>query len=240
MTAAEVDPRVVAHPIQAALLITVVSDVGDYDRARGRWLVGLLASRYGVPPWGSRRAVRARLQAAPAWLGRLTFHRTFPAVGRKWTGSGEVRDRRGVRNRDGGGDAGGAPVSAHDGDVEGWQEVPWCRRGRPAVLHRAAWPVGLLHLRPCLARGPRACLASAVAAASAGASKLSGAARVRPARSSRTRLCGSVCPGMGRAVYWWAYSGQGVPSTSTGPRPVSVRSRCTAAAICSPTFELPR
>ncbi|WP_185843703.1 hypothetical protein [Streptomyces sp. WAC 05379] len=45
---------------------------------------------------------------------------------------------------------------------------------------------------------------------------------------------------MGKAVYWWAYSGQSVASTRTGTRSGVMSSWCTAAAIRSPAARSPR
>jgi integrase len=99
--ATQVDPRVVANPAQAASLLTAVSYVGGYHRARGRRLVGLLASMYYA---GMRPAEAIGLSEDDRTLprrgwGSATLHRTRPTAGKRWTDSGEVHDDRGLKNR---------------------------------------------------------------------------------------------------------------------------------------------
>lgn len=100
-TAREVDPRVVANPTQAASLITAVSYVGGYDRARGRRLVGLFASMYyaGFRPAEAIGLCEHDCKLPRRGWGSATIHRTRPTVGKKWTGTGEVHDDRGLKNR---------------------------------------------------------------------------------------------------------------------------------------------
>ncbi|MFC4030903.1 tyrosine-type recombinase/integrase [Streptomyces polygonati] len=99
--ATEVDPRVVANPAQAASLLTAVSYVGGYHRARGRRLVGLFAAMYYA---GLRPAEAIGLSEDDCTLpgrgwGSATLHRTRPTAGKRWTDSGEVHDDRGLKNR---------------------------------------------------------------------------------------------------------------------------------------------
>lgn len=100
-TAREVDPRVVANPAQAASLITAVSYVGGYDRARGRRLVGLFASMYyaGFRPAEAVGLCEHDCKLPRRGWGSATIHRTRPTVGKKWTDTGEVHDDRGLKNR---------------------------------------------------------------------------------------------------------------------------------------------
>lgn len=98
----QVDPRVVANPAQALSLLTAVSYVGGYERARGRRLVGLFAAMYYA---GLRPAEAIGLSENDCTLpgrgwGSATLHRTRPSVGKRWTDSGEVHDDRGLKNRD--------------------------------------------------------------------------------------------------------------------------------------------
>ncbi|WP_433892751.1 tyrosine-type recombinase/integrase [Streptomyces sp. CA-111067] len=99
--ATEVDPRVVANPAQAVSLLTAVSYVGGYHRARGRRLVGLFGAMYYA---GLRPAEAIGLSEddctlpARGW-GSATLHRTRPTAGKRWTDTGEVHDDRGLKNR---------------------------------------------------------------------------------------------------------------------------------------------
>ncbi|MFI5966175.1 tyrosine-type recombinase/integrase [Streptomyces asoensis] len=99
--AGEVDPRVVANPEQARSLVTAVSYVGGYGRARGRRLVGLFACMY----YGAFRPAEvvgltgADLKLPEAGWGTALLHRTRPSAGKQWTDSGETHDDRGLKNR---------------------------------------------------------------------------------------------------------------------------------------------
>ncbi|MFF4589707.1 tyrosine-type recombinase/integrase [Streptomyces sp. NPDC001388] len=99
--AGEVDPRVVANPEQARSLLTAVSYVGGYGRARGRRLVGLFACMY----YGAFRPAEvvgltaADLKLPEEGWGTALLHRTRPSAGRQWTDSGETHDDRGLKNR---------------------------------------------------------------------------------------------------------------------------------------------
>lgn len=97
----EVDPRVVANPKQARALLTAVSYVGGYRRARGRRLVGFFASMYygGFRPAEAVGLKEADLKLPEEGWGAALLHRTRPSVGKLWTDSGETHDDRGLKNR---------------------------------------------------------------------------------------------------------------------------------------------
>jgi integrase len=97
----EVDPRVVANPTQATSLLSAVSYVGGYERARGRRLIGMFAAMY----YGGFRPAEAVGLSLPdcvlpemGW-GSAVLHRTLPTAGKKWTGTGKTHDDRGLKNR---------------------------------------------------------------------------------------------------------------------------------------------
>ncbi|MEU9268683.1 site-specific integrase [Streptomyces sp. NPDC048251] len=96
-----VDPRVVANPEQARSLLTAVSYVGGYDRARGRRLVGLFACMYygAFRPAEVVGLTRADLKLPEEGWGTALLHRTRPNAGKQWTDSGETHDDRGLKNR---------------------------------------------------------------------------------------------------------------------------------------------
>ncbi|MGW6354593.1 tyrosine-type recombinase/integrase [Streptomyces sp. NPDC055092] len=97
----QVAPRVVANPEQARNLLTAVSYVGGYRRARGRRLVGLFACMYfgGFRPAEAVGLAEADLVLPDAGWGSAFLHRTRPSVGRQWTDTGETHDDRGLKNR---------------------------------------------------------------------------------------------------------------------------------------------
>ncbi|MFG3091906.1 tyrosine-type recombinase/integrase [Streptomyces antibioticus] len=99
--AGEVDPRVVANPEQARSLLTAVSYVGGYGRARGRRLVGLFACMYygAFRPAEVVGVTEADLKLPEAGWGTALLHRTRPTAGKQWTDSGETHDDRGLKNR---------------------------------------------------------------------------------------------------------------------------------------------
>lgn len=97
----QVDPRAVANPTQAMSLLSAVSYIGGYRRARGRRLFGMFAGMY----FGAFRSAEAVGLALPdlklpdeGW-GSALLHRTRPMVGKQWTGTGESHDDRGLKNR---------------------------------------------------------------------------------------------------------------------------------------------
>ncbi|MFI8238556.1 tyrosine-type recombinase/integrase [Streptomyces sp. NPDC085866] len=99
--AGEVDPRVVANPEQARSLLTAVSYIGGYGRARGRRLVGLFACMYygALRPAEAVGLTKADLKLPETGWGTALLNRTRPSVGKQWTDSGETHDDRGLKNR---------------------------------------------------------------------------------------------------------------------------------------------
>lgn len=99
--AGEVDPRVVANPAQARSLLTAVSYVGGYGRARGRRLVGLFACMYygALRPAEAVGLTDADLKLPETGWGTVLLNRTRPSAGKQWTDSGETHDDRGLKNR---------------------------------------------------------------------------------------------------------------------------------------------
>ncbi|MGW2433267.1 tyrosine-type recombinase/integrase [Streptomyces sp. NPDC001640] len=97
----EVDPRVVANPEQARALLTAVSYVGGYGRARGRRLVGFFACMYygALRPAEVVGLTEADLKLPGNGWGTALLNRTRPSVGKQWTDSGETHDDRGLKNR---------------------------------------------------------------------------------------------------------------------------------------------
>ncbi|MFC9080801.1 tyrosine-type recombinase/integrase [Streptomyces sp. NPDC057062] len=97
----EVDPRVVANPEQARALLTAVSYVGGYGRARGRRLVGLFACMYygALRPAEVVGLTESDLKLPGNGWGTALLNRTRPSVGKQWTDSGETHDDRGLKNR---------------------------------------------------------------------------------------------------------------------------------------------
>lgn len=99
--AGEVDPRIVANPEQARALLTAVSYIGGYSRARGRRLVGLFACMYygAFRPAEAVALTEADLKLPEQGWGTALLNRTRPSVGKQWTDSGETHDDRGLKNR---------------------------------------------------------------------------------------------------------------------------------------------
>ncbi|MFD4955949.1 tyrosine-type recombinase/integrase [Streptomyces sp. NPDC058451] len=99
--AGEVDPRVVANPEQARALLTAVSYIGGYGRARGRRLVGLFACMYygALRPAEAVALTDADLKLPERSWGTALLNRTRPSAGKQWTDSGETHDDRGLKNR---------------------------------------------------------------------------------------------------------------------------------------------
>jgi integrase len=96
-----VDPEIVVNPQQARELLAAVSYVGGYKRARGRRQVAFFATIYYG---GLRPAEAVGLRSANCTLpeecwGLLRLRKTRPTAGTRWTGTGEVHDRRGLKNR---------------------------------------------------------------------------------------------------------------------------------------------
>jgi integrase len=101
-TTDRVDRRVVVNRQQAAELLTAMSYVGSWDRARGRRLVAFFAVLYYA---GMRPAEVVALREKDCYLpdngwGRLTLAKTRPAAGKQFTDNGEYHDERGLKGRD--------------------------------------------------------------------------------------------------------------------------------------------
>ncbi|MFC4034749.1 tyrosine-type recombinase/integrase [Streptomyces polygonati] len=99
--AVSVDPRVVANPHQARDLLTAMSYVGGYRRARGRRLVGLFAGMYyaGLRPEEAIAVALPDCRLPSSGWGRLIANRTLPQAGKRWTDTGLLHDERGLKNR---------------------------------------------------------------------------------------------------------------------------------------------
>jgi integrase len=97
----QVDPRVVANPVQIRNLLTAVTYVGMRNRDRGAHLHAFFATVYYA---AARPAEVLALRetdctlSATGW-GELAFGESRPAAGKRWTDSGEVHDRRGLKHR---------------------------------------------------------------------------------------------------------------------------------------------
>ncbi|MEW9527284.1 tyrosine-type recombinase/integrase [Microbispora sp. NPDC049125] len=97
-----VDRRVVVNPKQARELLTAVSYVGSWRRARGRRLIAFYATLYFA---GLRPAEAVGLRLNDCYLpkegwGLLTLAKTRPSSGKQWTDAGTVHDERGLKQRD--------------------------------------------------------------------------------------------------------------------------------------------
>jgi integrase len=97
----QVDPRVVINPDQARELLIAVSYVGSRNVDRGAHLVAFFAAMYysaGRP--GEVVNLRETDCKLPerGW-GELTLWESRPTAGSRWTDSGEVHDRRGLKHR---------------------------------------------------------------------------------------------------------------------------------------------
>jgi integrase len=105
-----VDRRVVANPAQVRELLTALSYVGSWRRARGRRLVAFFATLYyaGLRPAEAIGLRKNDCDLPESGWGLLTLAETRPTTSRRYTDSGEVHDRRGLKQR-------------HDGAV---REVP--------------------------------------------------------------------------------------------------------------------
>jgi integrase len=98
----EVDPRVVVTHAQARELLTAVSYVGSWDRARGRRLVAFFATMYyaGLRPAEATALREADCQLPAQGWGTLILARSLPVTTKKWTDHGQRHDPRGLKQRD--------------------------------------------------------------------------------------------------------------------------------------------
>ena len=99
--AGEVDPGVVANPAQVTELLTAVTYVGRRNRDRGTHLYAFFATCYYA---AARPAEGLALRETDCKLpdqgwGELTLGESRPNAGKRWTDSGEVHDRRGLKHR---------------------------------------------------------------------------------------------------------------------------------------------
>ena len=97
----QVDPRVVANPAQVRELLTAVTYVGRRNRDRGAHLHAFFATVYYS---AARPAEVLALRDTDCKLpdtgwGELALGQSRPAAGKRWTDSGEVHDRRGLKHR---------------------------------------------------------------------------------------------------------------------------------------------
>jgi integrase len=97
----QVDPRVVANPGQIGQLLTAVTYVGTRNRDRGAHLAAFFAVGYYA---AARPAEGLGLREDDCTLpeegwGVLMLGESRPAAGKRWTDSGEVHDRRGLKHR---------------------------------------------------------------------------------------------------------------------------------------------
>jgi integrase len=97
----QIDPRVVANPAQVRELLTAVTYVGQRNQDRGPHLHGFFATVYYS---AARPAEVLALRETDCKLpdtgwGELALGQSRPAAGKRWTDSGEVHDRRGLKHR---------------------------------------------------------------------------------------------------------------------------------------------
>ncbi|MFI9813992.1 tyrosine-type recombinase/integrase [Saccharothrix variisporea] len=97
----QVDPRVVANPGQVARLLTAVTYVGRRNLDRGAHLAAFFGTGYYA---AARPAEGLALREDDCTLpeegwGLLMLGESRPAAGKRWTDSGEVHDRRGLKHR---------------------------------------------------------------------------------------------------------------------------------------------
>ncbi|TKK86449.1 site-specific integrase [Herbidospora galbida] len=97
-----IDRRRVVNPSQARELLTGLSYVGSWHRARGRRLVAFFATLYYA---GMRPAEVVGLRQTDCLLpeqgwGLLTLEVTRPSSGKQWTDTGTVHDERGLKQRE--------------------------------------------------------------------------------------------------------------------------------------------
>ena len=100
-TVVRLDPRRVPNPRQVAELLTGVSYVGSFKRARGRRLVAFFGCIYYAlmrPEEVNVLNIMDCTLPDEGW-GRLVVHRARPVAGKLWTDSGEVHDDRGLKQK---------------------------------------------------------------------------------------------------------------------------------------------
>jgi hypothetical protein len=97
----EVDPGVVANPDQVRRLLTALTYVGRRNQDRGSHLFAFFAVGYFA---AARPSEGLGLRDTDCTLpehgwGELAFQESRPDAGKRWTDSGEVHDRRGLKHR---------------------------------------------------------------------------------------------------------------------------------------------
>lgn len=98
---AQVDPGVVVSSRQARELLTAVSYSGRRDPERGARLVAFFATLYYA---AARPAEAMALRDTDCTLprsgwGELALGQSLPYAGKRWTDTGDVHDRRGLKHR---------------------------------------------------------------------------------------------------------------------------------------------
>ena len=100
-TIVRLDPRRVSNPRQVAELLTGVSYVGSFKRARGRRLVAFFGCIYYAlmrPEEVIVLNINDCTLPAEGWGGAVV-HRARPVAGKAWTDSGEVHDDRPLKQK---------------------------------------------------------------------------------------------------------------------------------------------
>ena len=98
-----IDRSVAFNPAQGAEMLTAISYVGSYHRARGRRLVVFFAMLF----YATMRPEEAlnvhdyecTLPTEKGAWGNIRLARTKPTAGRRWTDTGKVHDDRGLKGR---------------------------------------------------------------------------------------------------------------------------------------------
>lgn len=98
-----IDRSVAFNPAQGAEMVTAISYVGSYERARGRRLVvffAMLFYAYVRPEEALNvRDYECTLpEDVNAW-GNIRLSETKPTAGKRWTDSGKIHDTRGLKGR---------------------------------------------------------------------------------------------------------------------------------------------
>ncbi|MBV8538978.1 MAG: site-specific integrase [Pseudonocardiales bacterium] len=97
----QLDPRVVANPAQVRELLTAVTYVGRRNRDRGAHVHAFFATVYysAARPAEVLALRETDCKLPDAGWGELALGESRPAAGKRWTDSGEVHDRRGLKHR---------------------------------------------------------------------------------------------------------------------------------------------
>lgn len=100
--AGAVDRRVVANPAQVRELLTALTYVGSWKRARGRRLVAFFATLYygGMRPAEAVGLRESDCDLPETGWGLLTLAETRPSSRKKYTDNHELHDTRGLKQRD--------------------------------------------------------------------------------------------------------------------------------------------